>query len=107
MIGATIGTHAYAQSELPLCFIGRRACIILGPKSLAGLRAYPVGPPKLIPIAQTKNPTKSPPSIPIFPDASAPLESVKATAVFFAFPIPNTPKTNIAVASISVTQFQK
>ena len=64
-------------------------------------------PEKLIPIAQTKNPTKSPPSIPIFPDASAPLESVKATAVFFAFPIPNTPKTNIAVASISVTQFQK
>jgi hypothetical protein len=29
-------------------------CTILGPKSLAGLIAYPVVPPKLSPIAHTK-----------------------------------------------------
>jgi hypothetical protein len=38
-------------------------CTILGPKSLAGLIAYPVVPPKLSPIAHTKIATgKAPPN---------------------------------------------
>ena len=49
-IGPTIGTHAYPIFELPLPLIGRIACAKRGPKSLAGLIAYPVNPPSDIPI---------------------------------------------------------
>ena len=44
IIGPTTGTQAYFQFESPLPFIGSIACAILGPKSLAGLIAYPVAP---------------------------------------------------------------
>ncbi len=56
-MGATIGTQAYPQSELDLLFIGKMLCMIRGPKSRAGLMAYPVGPPKLNPMANTINAT--------------------------------------------------
>ena len=36
--------------------IGSKKCANLGPKSLAGFIAYPVGPPKLNPIAHIKHP---------------------------------------------------
>ena len=57
MNGPNIGTHAYFQSLVPLCFNGSKAWTIRGPKSLAGLIAYPVVPPRERPIAQTKNAT--------------------------------------------------
>src|SRR3981189_1523246 len=54
--GPTIGTNAYPQSEFPLALIGRIACARRGPKSRAGFIAYPVAPPRLRPIAQTRTP---------------------------------------------------
>src|SRR3981189_1927496 len=54
--GPTIGTKAYPQSEFPLSLIGRIACASRGPKSRAGFIAYPVGPPRLRPIDQTRTP---------------------------------------------------
>lgn len=45
-IGPNTGTHEYAQSFPPLFGIGSMACITRGPKSRAGLIAYPVGPPR-------------------------------------------------------------
>jgi len=53
IIGPTQGTQEYCQSELPLLLIGKIACIILGPKSRAGLIAKPVGPPNPKPITVT------------------------------------------------------
>src|SRR5580698_5873244 len=54
--GPTIGTNAYPQSDFPLPLIGRMACATRGPKSRAGFIAYPVGPPRLNPIAHTRTP---------------------------------------------------
>ena len=58
MIGPTTGIHAYPKLESPFPGIGRTACASLGPKSLAGLIAYPVNPQSDIPmetiIANTK-----------------------------------------------------
>src|SRR5271154_2601860 len=54
--GPTIGTSAYPQSELPLSLMGRIAWARRGPKSRAGFIAYPVGPPRLRPSAQTSTP---------------------------------------------------
>src|SRR5216110_2128833 len=56
MSGPIIGTSAYPQSELPLSLIGKTACATRGPKSRAGLIAYPVGPPRLRPMTQTRTP---------------------------------------------------
>ena len=39
VIGPITGIHEYPQSLDALSFIGKIACIILGPKSLAGLIA--------------------------------------------------------------------
>ena len=44
-IGATTGTHEYPQSELPLCLSGSSAWRMRGPRSRAGFKAGPVGPP--------------------------------------------------------------
>ena len=55
--GPKTGIHAYHQALLPFPFMGNKACIILGPRSRAGLIAYPVGPPKLIPIPKTNSAT--------------------------------------------------
>src|SRR6267143_6248358 len=54
--GPTIGTSAYPQSELPLSLMGRIALATRGPKSRAGLIAYPVGPPRPRPMAHTRIP---------------------------------------------------
>lgn len=59
--GASIGSHAYFQFETPLLGIGSKKCATRGPKSLAGLIAYPVVPPMESPIAQTRPPTKQAP----------------------------------------------
>jgi len=45
-IGPRIGTQQYFQSLSRLNGKGRRECMIRGPRSRAGLMAYPVGPPK-------------------------------------------------------------
>src|SRR6185312_13348055 len=44
------------QSDPPLPLIGRTACARRGPRSRAGLIAYPVGPPKLNPNTHTSTP---------------------------------------------------
>ena len=61
-LGPRIGTKAYLQSEFPLPAIGNTAWASRGPKSLAGLIAYPVVPPKDMPIPHTRLPTKYGPS---------------------------------------------
>src|SRR5688572_776767 len=62
--GPIIGTHPYFQLLLPLPLMGSIACAILGPKSLAGLIAYPVVPPSERPIAHTRKATGKAPSDP-------------------------------------------
>src|SRR5262249_12143308 len=49
----TTGTHAYSQSDGPFPGIGKTAWAHRGPRSRAGLIAYPVVPPRQRPIAQT------------------------------------------------------
>lgn len=48
-IGAITGTHEYHHLESPLCSprtdLGSKAWTIRGPRSRAGLRPGPVGPP--------------------------------------------------------------
>src|SRR3954453_17092811 len=62
MSGPTTGIHAYPQSDGPLPAIGRIACMMRGPRSRAGLIAYPVGPPSDRPMPSTSRPTISGPS---------------------------------------------
>ena len=59
--GPNTGIQAYPQSEVPLFLMGKIACMIRGPKSRAGLMAYPVVPPNPNPIPHTKIPTKKGP----------------------------------------------
>ena len=62
--------------------MGKIACIILGIRSLAGLIAYPVGPPKDKPMPKTNNPTGKAPMAPnpiLAPSKLAPLISGEAT----------------------------
>ena len=56
-MGPITGISAYPQSLGPLPFIGSKKCMILGPKSLAGLIAQPVGPPNPKPIPATNKET--------------------------------------------------
>ncbi len=75
VIGPKIGIHAYAQSDGPFLLMGKRAWAILGPRSRAGLIAYPVGPPRESPIAIISTPTTRgfKPSLNVFaPIASSP-----------------------------------
>src|SRR5699024_5713290 len=58
MIGPTTGIQAYPQSEVPLPGMGSSACAIRGPRSRAGLIAYPVGPPRDRPMAKTSRPIR-------------------------------------------------
>src|SRR5260370_39595975 len=59
MTGPRIGTQEYAQSDPPLPAIGSSACAKRGPKSRAGLIAYPVVAPSDSPMAQTRHPTRN------------------------------------------------
>src|SRR5690554_624812 len=63
-MGAKTGIHAYFQSLSSLLLKGINVCTILGPRSRAGLIAYPVVPPKLSPIEKTTKATGSAPSDP-------------------------------------------
>ena len=54
--GPKTGIQLYPQSGC-LFFRGSKEYISLGPKSLAGLMANPVVPPRVIPITQTTIPT--------------------------------------------------
>src|SRR5215831_17310747 len=56
--GPTTGTQEYDQSEPPLLATGNSACATRGPRSRAGLIAYPVVPPKDSPIDHTSMETK-------------------------------------------------
>src|SRR5699024_2984767 len=57
IIGPMTGIQAYPQSDVPFPGIGNKACMIRGPKSRAGLIAYPVAPPKDTLIATINKPT--------------------------------------------------
>src|SRR3954447_17060612 len=93
MIGPTTGIHAYPQSDGPLPGMGRIACMMRGPRSRAGLIAYPVGPPSESPIASTSRPTSRPPS----PNDGAAIAALAKIA--------STPNTSRNVPMISVTMF--
>jgi hypothetical protein len=86
--GPTTGTQEYAQSEEPFPGIGQKACAILGPKSRAGFKAYPVVPPKLAPKPQTNTATIQGPNPGAIPPTC--LENIAKML-----------KTNITVAKIS------
>src|SRR5690625_6700330 len=86
-----MGTQAYFQSDPPLPGIGRSACAILGPRSRAGLIAYPVVPPKDIPIATIKAPT---------------INGFNPSVKSFA-PMNIKPITRTKVPMISLTKFEK
>lgn len=58
-IGPTTGIQAYRQFESPLVGIGKRKCMILGPKSRAGFNAAPVVPANDNPRVIIKKPTAS------------------------------------------------
>src|SRR5215472_16929159 len=60
--GPSTGTQAYRQPELPFPAIGRIECASRGPRSRAGLIAYPVVPPSDRPIPQTSAPTSTGPN---------------------------------------------
>src|SRR5216683_271054 len=60
--GPRIGTHAYRQPDSPFPAIGSNECASRGPRSRAGLIAYPVVPPSESPIPQTSAPTSIGPS---------------------------------------------
>ena len=79
IIGPTTGIQEYFQFESPLPFIGSIACAILGPKSLAGLIAYPVAPPVAIPIITTKSPTKNAPFPTCIPTSPYPKANIPKT----------------------------
>src|SRR5688572_7289349 len=55
--GPTTGTQLYDQSEETLPGIGSRKCAMRGARSLAGLIAKPVVPPRLNPIETINPPT--------------------------------------------------
>ena len=61
--GPANGTHEYAQSLSLLPLIGRKKCTRRGARSRAGFIAYPVVPPKDIPIATIRIPTGKGPAI--------------------------------------------
>ena len=88
MSGPTTGIQEYSQSLLPLPGIGRMACMIRGPRSRAGLIAYPVVPPSERPITRTSRATAK------GPDARWRSAEVKIT------------KTSTNVPMISEIRFQ-
>src|SRR5437867_7990386 len=94
MSGPITGIGAYPQSEPPFPSIGRIACAMRGPRSRAGLIAYPVGPPSDNPIPQTKLPTRYGPSPEAGPVAETPLEKIAPTT-----------KTSTKVAMTSLSKF--
>ena len=61
IIGPNTGTHAYSALNDALSLMGTNECTMRGPKSLAGLIAYPVVPPNESPIAQTRKATGNAP----------------------------------------------
>src|SRR5690349_7076066 len=65
--GPSTGTIAYPQSDEPFPLTGSNACMMRGPRSRAGLIAYPVVPPNDNPIDHTSIPTTHG----AYPDASA------------------------------------
>jgi hypothetical protein len=78
--------------------MGNNECIILGPKSLAGLIAYPVVPPNDKPIAQTKKATG------IAPNEPKPItDCVSLTEAFVKYKIV---KTNTNVPTISLNKLE-
>src|ERR1035438_4990739 len=80
--GPMIGTSAYPQSEFPLSLMGRIAWATRGPKSRAGFIAYPVGPPRLRPSAQTRTPHSQGPNPAGRPvDETALLPKLKPTTI--------------------------
>src|ERR1039458_543963 len=77
--GPIIGIGAYAQSELPFPATGHSACATRGPKSRAGLMAYPVVPPSDNPIAHTSADTMYGPRPGVSPVGDSALEPIAAT----------------------------
>ena len=91
-MGPKTGIQAYPQSDPPLPEIGKSEWKSRGAKSLAGLMANPVGPPKDNPIDQTKSPTRTGPN---------PWAKPESGMRFFGEDIAKTPNTKTKVAMIS------
>ena len=89
-MGPKTGIQLYDQSLVPLFLMGRMACMIRGPKSLAGLMAQPVGPPNPSPTHNTSNATGK--------ASNAPNELA-------GFTIKSTPMMKTKVASVYVSKF--
>src|ERR1700678_670207 len=79
MSGPMIGTGAYPQSDPPLPGTGSRAWAMRGPKSRAGLIAYPVVAPSDRPIPQTSAPTRYGPKPAESPFAATAFENIAPT----------------------------
>src|SRR6266446_3481305 len=92
MSGPITGIGAYPQSEPPFPAIGRIACAMRGPRSRAGLMAYPVGPPSDRPMPQTRLPTRYGPSPTAGPAVETLLEKIAPTTKT---------STNVAITSLS------
>ena len=90
-IGPITGIQAYFQSLSRLRGMGRIAWAIRGPKSRAGLMAYPVGPPNERPTPNTSNPAGS---------------AFKVPRLLSGFDINKTPRTNIKVPIASVRKLK-
>src|SRR6266478_4014866 len=93
--GPRIGTHAYRQPDSPFPAIGSRECASRGPRSRAGLIAYPVVPPSESPIPQTRLPTRYGPRPAAGPVAATLFEKIAPTT-----------KTRTKVAMISLNRFE-
>src|SRR5882724_11329779 len=87
--GPRIGTHAYRQPDPPLPAIGRSAWAIRGPRSRAGLIAYPVDPPNESPIPQTNAPTRIGPRPAATPAGATRFEN-RAVATITRTKVPST-----------------
>jgi hypothetical protein len=87
--GPIIGTQEYPQPDAPLPGIGSKAWAIRGPRSRAGLIAYPVEPPKERPIPQTNAPTSIGPKPAATPAGATRFEN-KAVATSTRMKVPST-----------------
>src|SRR5882757_9192365 len=87
--GPRIGTHAYPQPDPPFPAMGSRAWAMRGPRSRAGLIAYPVDPPNESPIPQTNAPTRIGPRPAATPAGATRFEN-RAVATITKTKVPST-----------------
>src|SRR5690606_17203378 len=94
--GPITGSHAYDPLKWDLLRNGRSAWTIRGPKSRAGLIAYPVVPPSDKPMTHTRKVTGIAPIDPSPIGVSSPIEaSVKCKIVKIKTKVPTTSLTRL------------